>query len=144
MAAAPADGLHLPMPRGARLRRVAERIIADPSRRGAVRSWAREAGLGEPALARLAALRWMGEGASVKETAARLGYESAGGFAAMFGKVMGTSPGRYLRSPAGREQDRTAAARRRPVLSARTRLPIQPAQQPLQLALPAAGLGAGP
>lgn len=117
IAAAPIERLHLPMPENARLRQIVEGMMADPSRRGTVRSWASHAGLGERTLARLLAretgmsfgrwrqqlaimiaLRRIAEGASIQRTAADLGYESAGSFVTMFRKAMGVSPVRYMRN----------------------------------------------
>jgi AraC-like DNA-binding protein len=38
----------------------------------------------------------MAKGASVKQVAIDLGYESVGSFVTMFRKALGTSPGRYM------------------------------------------------
>ncbi|HJU40873.1 MAG TPA: helix-turn-helix transcriptional regulator [Tahibacter sp.] len=120
LALAPVGNLHLPMPADARLRRIVETIMNDPSDRGTMRTWARRVGASERTLARLVmeqtgmsfgrwrqqlhlmlAVRWLVMGASVQRVADDLGYDSASGFVAMFRKVLGTSPGRYV----GRRRD---------------------------------------
>lgn len=114
---APIERLHLPMPDDTRLRRIAERMIADPSWRGTVRYWAKDVGMSERTLARLLkretgmsfgrwrqqlaimiALRWIADGAPIQQTSARLGYESSGSFVTMFRKAVGMSPARYMRT----------------------------------------------
>lgn len=116
IAAAAVEWLHLPMPDDPRLRRIVEKMIAVPSQRGTVKSWASHAGLSERTLARLVAhetgmsfgrwrqqlaimiaLRRIAEGASIQRTAADLGYENAGSFVTMFRKALGMSPARYMR-----------------------------------------------
>lgn len=115
LAAAPTGHLRLPMPADARLRRIVEMIIADPADRTTMQGWARRAGLSERTMARLLAgetgmsfgrwrqqlhlmlaVKWLGTGASVRQVADRLGYESPGSFVTMFRKAMGTTPGRYF------------------------------------------------
>lgn len=117
IAAAPVERLHLPMPEDPRLRQIVEGMMANPARRGTVRSWARDVGLGERTLARLLtretgmsfgrwrqqltimiALRWIAEGVSIQQAATDLGYESAGSFVTMFRKALGMSPARYMRT----------------------------------------------
>lgn len=115
IAAAPIEKLHLAMPADDRLRKIAEMMMANPSDRGTMATWAKRAGLSERTLARilvqqtgmsfgrwrqqlniLLALQWLGKGASIQQVAADLGYESAGSFVTMFRKVLGNSPGRYM------------------------------------------------
>lgn len=115
IAAAPVEQLYLPMPGDARLRRIVEMMMANPSDRGTMDIWARRAGLSERTLARLVAreagmsfgrwhqrlmvmlsLQWLATGASIQRVADDLGYESAGSFITMFRKALGTSPGRYM------------------------------------------------
>ncbi|MES2195955.1 MAG: helix-turn-helix transcriptional regulator [Pseudomonadota bacterium] len=115
IAAAPTENLHLPMPTDGRLRRIAELMMTTPSDRGTMGTWAKRVGLSERTLARMIvrqtgmsfgrwrqqftimlALQWLGKGVSIQKVAADLGYESAGSFVTMFGKVLGTSPGRYM------------------------------------------------
>jgi AraC-like DNA-binding protein len=121
IAAAPMERLHLPMPEDKRLRQIAEAIVADPSDRGTIASWARHAALSERTLARLLkqetgmsfgrwrqqlaimiALRRMAEGASIQRVAADLGYESTGSFVTMFRKALGAAPARYMATMRGR------------------------------------------
>ncbi|MEN2978578.1 helix-turn-helix transcriptional regulator [Tistrella bauzanensis] len=115
IAAAPVEHLNLPMPTDERLRRIARMMLGAPAERGSMKSWARQAGLGERTLARLLlretgmsfgrwrqqlaivlALQWLAQGATVQQVAADLGYESAGSFVTMFRKALGTSPARYM------------------------------------------------
>jgi len=115
IAVAPTGNLHLPMPTDARLRKIVEMIMSDPSDRGTIQTWAQRVGVSERTLARLLnqetgmsfgrwrqqlqlllAVKWLGTGSSVQQIADRLGYESAGSFVTMFRKALGTSPGRYL------------------------------------------------
>jgi len=115
IAAAPIEKLHLPIPADARLRRIAELMMADPSDRGTMQTWARRAGLSERTLARILvkqtgmsfgrwrqqlnlilALQWLAKGTTIQAVAADLGYESAGSFVTMFRKALGASPGRYM------------------------------------------------
>lgn len=115
VASARVEDLHLPMPADERLRRVVEAMMALPAERGTVRCWAARAGMSERTLARLIcretgmsfgrwrrqlsvmlAVGWMAGGATIQQVAAALGYESVPSFVTMFGKVLGTSPGRYM------------------------------------------------
>lgn len=115
LAAAQVEDLHLPMPADARLRRIADAMMATPASRGTAEDWARYAGLSERTLARLInaetgmsfgrwrqqlgvmlAVKWLADGATIQQVAGDLGYESVPSFVTMFRKVMGTSPGRYM------------------------------------------------
>jgi len=115
IASARVEELHLPMPADARLRRVADLMIAAPADRGTIDAWARRAGLSERTLARLIlretgmsfsrwrqqlgvmlAVKWLAAGASIQQVAGDLGYESVPSFVTMFRKALGTSPGRYM------------------------------------------------
>ena len=115
LAMAPLGSLHLPMPADARLRKIVEAIMRDPADRGTMPAWARRVGLSERTLARLLvqetgmsfgrwrqqlqlmlAVKWLSTGTSAQQVANDLGYENAGSFVAMFRKVIGTSPGRYV------------------------------------------------
>lgn len=115
LAAAPVELLHLPMPADKRLRKIAERLTANPSDRGTMQEWASSIGVGERTLGRLLlqhtgmsfgrwrqqiqimlALQWLSQGAAVQTVALDLGYESAGSFVTMFRKAMGTAPARYM------------------------------------------------
>lgn len=115
IAAMPTGNLHLPMPRDARLRKLAQMLTDEPAAPGTMHTWAHRAGLSERTMARLLnretgmsfgrwrqqiqlmlAVKWLGTGASVQQVADDLGYESAGSFVTMFRKALGTSPGRYM------------------------------------------------
>jgi AraC-like DNA-binding protein len=115
IAAMPTGNLHLPMPRDARLRKLAQMLTDEPAAPGTMQVWAHRAGLSERTMARLLsretgmsfgrwrqqiqlmlAVKWLGTGVSVQQVADDLGYESAGSFVTMFRKALGTSPGRYM------------------------------------------------
>jgi AraC-like DNA-binding protein len=115
LAAAPVENLHLPMPSDGGLRRIADRMAADPADRATVQEWARRVGVSERTLRRqvlretgmsfgrwrqqlhiILALQWLTRGASVQSVAMDLGYESASSFVFMFRKVLGSSPARYM------------------------------------------------
>lgn len=110
------EPLHLPHPRDARLRKIAEALIADPADGRALPDWARAAGASERTLARLfvketgltfgawrerlrltAAIARLGEGQPVTAVAYDLGYQSPSAFIAMFRRSLGETPGRYLK-----------------------------------------------
>lgn len=113
---APASApLHLPLPRDARLRRVAAGLLADPSDRRPLRAWARTVGASARTLARLfevetgmgfaawrqqlrlhEALARLTAGEAVTSVAFAVGYDSPSAFIAMFRKALGSSPQRYL------------------------------------------------
>jgi AraC-like DNA-binding protein len=46
----------------------------------------------------LLALQWLARGTTVQDVAIGLGYENASNFVVMFRKVLGETPGRYLKS----------------------------------------------
>jgi AraC-like DNA-binding protein len=115
IASARAEDLHLPMPSDKRLRRIVEAMIDAPADRATMDVWARRAGLSERSLARLIAretgmsfsrwrqqlgvmlaVKWLAGGASIKQVANDLGYESMPSFVTMFRKATGVSPGRYM------------------------------------------------
>ena len=115
IAAARVEDLHLPMPSDHRLRRIVDKMIDNPSDRSTMDIWARRAALSERSLARLITLetgmsfsRWrqqfsvmlavkrLAEGASVRNVANDLGYESIPSFVTMFREAIGVSPGRYM------------------------------------------------
>lgn len=110
ISAAPGGHLHLPMPSDSRLRAIYQRMMANPSDRGTIESWAKHAGLSERTLARaitaetgmsfgrwrqhlniLLSLQWMAGGATVQQVAFDLGYESVGSFVTMFRRALGVS-----------------------------------------------------
>ncbi len=113
--AAPAAPMELPAPQHDALRQIAEHLRDDPADPRTLVDWARCVHLGARTLARLfvretgmtfgrwrqqlrimETLRLMSSGASVAETASRLGYESTSAFIAMFHRTMGVSPMRYF------------------------------------------------
>jgi len=119
MALARQGQVHLPMPADSRLRKLVEWIMANPAEPGSIDSWARRMGISPRTLSRLVsqetgmsfgrwrrqlhillALQWMARGATVQDVADGLGYENASNFVVMFRKILGETPGRYLR-PAG-------------------------------------------
>lgn len=115
LSAAPVEKLNFPMPSDAKLRRIANAMIADPSDRATIAEWGRRVGAAERTLARilqretgmsfgrwrqqlhiLVALRHLAEGAPVQTVALDLGYEGASAFITMFRKALGKPPARYL------------------------------------------------
>ncbi|MCV6797688.1 helix-turn-helix transcriptional regulator [Achromobacter ruhlandii] len=112
---APVEDLHLPMPRDARLRRLAQMMLADPTDKTSKADWAIRIGMSERSMSRLLlheigmsfgrwrrqlhvilALQRLTKGESVQTVALELGYENASGFVTMFRKAMGKPPARYL------------------------------------------------
>lgn len=112
---APVEGLHLPMPRDARLRRLAEMLLADPTDKASMGEWASRIGMSERSMSRLLlheigmsfgrwrrqlhvilSLQRLTGGQSVQTVALELGYENASGFVTMFRKAVGKPPARYL------------------------------------------------
>jgi AraC-like DNA-binding protein len=115
LAIAPVEQLHLPLPADTRLRKVAEGWTADPADRTSLGGWAQRIGVSERSLSRLVLeqtgmsfIRWRQQfqimvalerlirAVSVQEIAFDLGYESPSAFIAMFRKILGASPSRYL------------------------------------------------
>ncbi|WP_369937563.1 helix-turn-helix domain-containing protein [Xanthomonas tesorieronis] len=112
---APIEHLHLPMPRDRRLLRIATQLLETPGDDRSLAQWAHWAGLSPRSLsrhfrdetgfgfagwrqqARLAeALRRLSDGASVADTAFRLGYSSPSAFVTAFRGRFGHPPARYL------------------------------------------------
>lgn len=110
------EPLHLPHPRDARLKRIAEALLADPADGRALADWAKAAGASERTLARLfvketgmtfgawrerlrltTAVARLAEGEAVTAVAYDLGYQSPSAFIAMFRRSLGDTPGRYLK-----------------------------------------------
>jgi AraC-like DNA-binding protein len=115
LAVAPVEKLNCPMPMDAKLRKIADAMMADPSDCATIAEWGRRVGTAERTLARilqretgmsfgrwrqqlhiLIALRQLAEGMPVQTVALDLGYESASAFITMFRKALGKPPGRYL------------------------------------------------
>ncbi|MCW0452131.1 AraC family transcriptional regulator [Xanthomonas sacchari] len=117
---APIEHLHLPMPRDRRLLRIATQLLETPADDRSLAQWAHWAGLSARSLsrhfrdetgfgfagwrqqARLAeALRRLSDGASVADTAFRLGYSSPSAFVTAFRGRFGHPPARYLANAGG-------------------------------------------
>ncbi|WP_051959188.1 AraC family transcriptional regulator [Janthinobacterium rivuli] len=115
LAAAPVEDLHLPMPRDARLRRLAALLLAQPADKSTLAEWASRIGMSERSMTRqsleemgmsvgrwrrqlhvILALQRLAQGRSVKAVALELGYENTSGFVTMFRKAVGKPPARYL------------------------------------------------
>lgn len=116
LASAKVESLYLPMPADRRLRRMVDSIMAAPADKGTLDVWAARSGMSgrtlERAMSRETGMsfgRWrqqlavmfaverLAAGASIQQVAADLGYESVPSFVTMFRKVLGTSPGRYMK-----------------------------------------------
>ena len=115
LAQAPLEALHLPMPQDARLRRLANSLLADPADKATIGQWAMRIGMSERSMTRLLleelglsfgrwrrqlhvilSLQRLATGDSVQRVALDLGYENASGFITMFRKTVGQPPARYL------------------------------------------------
>ena len=113
----PAPPLDLPLPRSARLRRVAEHLANHSSDRVSHARLARHFGIGVRTLERgfvaetglslgqwrrharfMDALRQLGAGSSVKRAAIEAGYRTPSAFVAAFRSSFRTTPGRYFGS----------------------------------------------
>ena len=100
LAAAPVEDLHLPIPRDARLRRLAALLLAQPADKSTLAEWAGRIGMSVGRWRRqlhvILALQRLAQGHSVKAVALELGYENTSGFVTMFRKAVGKPPARYL------------------------------------------------
>ncbi|MGE0419742.1 MAG: helix-turn-helix domain-containing protein [Acetobacteraceae bacterium] len=111
----PVAPLSLPIPQDARLRRIADALLADPADERTIDEWARLAGASARTLARLfqaetgmsfgqwrqqlrllRALERLAAGEPVTGVALDLGYDSPSAFIAMFRRALGTTPRRYF------------------------------------------------
>ena len=116
-----ARALHLPEPRDPRAAAVARMLHADPSERRPLDELARRAGASARTIERrfqaetgmnfsqwrqqlrlVHALRLLAAGAKVTAVALDVGYDSPSAFIAAFRRVLGETPARYFRAPAGR------------------------------------------
>lgn len=107
--------LALAMPQDNRIRKVAEAMLADPADNRRLEDWSRYAGASPRTLARLfqsetgmtfrawrqqlrlqRALEMLADGQAVTSVSLDLGYESPSAFIAMFRRVLGASPTRYM------------------------------------------------
>jgi AraC-like DNA-binding protein len=114
---APDQPLHLTLPRDPRLRRIADRLLAEPglsrdlarlaaqdglTQRSASRMFLAETGMGLGAwcqqLRLLAGSRLLAEGCTVGEVSDALGYGQESAFIAMFKRCTGRSPGKSRRA----------------------------------------------
>ncbi len=105
----------LPMPRDARLIRIARALLEDPGDRRGMAEWAGWAGVSERTLSRrfveetghsytswrqrarmMRALELLADGASVTSVALDLGYDSVSAFIALFKRLLGTTPAAYF------------------------------------------------
>jgi AraC-like DNA-binding protein len=117
--AASEAGLCIPMPSDARLSRVCQRLLRDASRAETIEGLASFAGASSRTLARLferdlrmpfvrwrqhvrlaKALSQMTAGEAIKKVARDAGYANCSAFTAMFRRVLGVAPTRYLRTHA--------------------------------------------
>jgi AraC-like DNA-binding protein len=117
MALAQSGQLHLPLSADKRLRKLVGWMMANPSDRVGIEAWANRMDISPRTLSRLVsketgmsfgrwrrqlhillALQWMARGATVQDVADGLGYENASNFVVMFRKILGETPGRYLKS----------------------------------------------
>ncbi|MDR0227435.1 MAG: helix-turn-helix transcriptional regulator [Burkholderiaceae bacterium] len=124
--AAQPEGLHLPLPRDRRLRRMTTALCADPRLQARLADWAQQIGMSERSMTRLflaetgltvnqwrrqlhvlTALQQLSEGLRIQSVADALGYESAPAFVTMFRKAVGTSPRRFLAQRSAPQQGMT-------------------------------------
>jgi AraC-like DNA-binding protein len=103
------------LPSDARLLRVCQAILADPSDSRDIDDWARLAAMARRTLTRsfkketgtslavwrrqvrlMEALSLLGAGVSITQASFAVGYESPGAFATMFRRALGVPPARYL------------------------------------------------
>ena len=108
--------LHLPMPQDPRLRAVTDRLVRNPGDNRSLAAWSRVTGASSRTLARLflketgmsfgnwrqqlrllSAISDLALEIPVTAVAYDLGYQSPSAFIAMFKRVLGVPPGRYLR-----------------------------------------------
>ncbi|WXL27888.1 AraC family transcriptional regulator [Ectopseudomonas mendocina] len=104
-----------PLPRDARLRKVAEALMDNPGDRRTLVQWCSFANMSERTLSRrlmdetgmsfsnwrrqlhlMVALEALAKGHSVQRIASDLGYEAVTGFITMFKAAFGTTPAKYL------------------------------------------------
>jgi AraC-like DNA-binding protein len=109
--------LRLPIPREARLAKVAHALLADVSDNRTLGEWGHYAGMARRTFMRafsaevgmtfgrwrqqtrlFAAVEMLAEGKSVTETAIAVGYDSVSAFIEMFQTMLGSTPQRYFRS----------------------------------------------
>jgi AraC-like DNA-binding protein len=108
------DNHRLPLPTDLRLQKLVAMMTSKPGDSADMKTWARRIGVAERTLTRLMvqetglsfgrwrqqlhvilAIQSLSRGASVKNVASDLGYDSASSFVTMFRKALGQSPARY-------------------------------------------------
>ncbi|MCW8884567.1 MAG: helix-turn-helix transcriptional regulator [Motiliproteus sp.] len=111
----PVSPLHLPIPSDKRLKRITDRLLADPADNRSLQQWAMTVGASERTLARLfqqhlqisfgqwrqqlrllEAMAKIAQGQSIREVASDLGYDSQSAFIAMFKRTLGKTPKQYF------------------------------------------------
>lgn len=117
----PVSELHLPYPSDRRLLPICAKLTADPADRRSLKEWAQHVGASDRTIERLFMTetgftfhRWreqmrllrsltlLGSGHAVKNVALELGFANPSTFIAMFRKIMGVTPGAYLKDSGGR------------------------------------------
>ena len=117
--AMPASELHLPYPTDRRLLPICAALTANPGDRRSLKEWAERVGTSDRTIERLFAQetgltfhRWreqmrvlksltlLGHGRAVKNVALELGFANPSTFITMFRKIMGVTPGSYLKGDA--------------------------------------------
>jgi AraC-like DNA-binding protein len=120
IASLPAEDLGLPLPRDARLERIARSLLDHPADSRTVDEWARWAGITARTLSRrfpqetgltftewrhrarlMRALERLAEGDAVTTVALDLGYSSVSGFIALFRRAFGVTPAAHPLRRAG-------------------------------------------
>ncbi len=116
IAAMPTSDLHIPMPTDRRLLPICAALTANPGDRRSLKDWAAQVGTSDRTVERLFVQetgltfhRWreqmrvlkslslLGSGRAVKNVALELGFANPSTFIAMFRKIMGETPGAYLK-----------------------------------------------
>jgi len=119
IATMPPSELHLPMPSDRRLMPICAALTADPSDRRSLKEWAEQVGASDRTIERLfmqetgltfhrwreqmrvlKSLSLLGSGRAVKNVALELGFANPSTFITMFRKIMGMTPGAYLKGGA--------------------------------------------
>jgi AraC-like DNA-binding protein/quercetin dioxygenase-like cupin family protein len=114
--ALPTSDLHLPYPSDRRLLPICSALTADPADRRNLKEWAQSVGASDRTIERLfmqetgltfhrwreqmrvlRSLTLLGSGRAVKNVALELGFANPSTFITMFRKIMGVTPGTYLK-----------------------------------------------
>ncbi len=113
----PTEQFDFPTPDEPRIKKIADALLANPADRKTVSQWASNVAMSERSLSRLVVKhtgltfgKWRAQlhivmslqqltcGKSVQEVSESLGYESVSAFITFFKKVLGKSPGQYMRN----------------------------------------------